>query len=246
MIENNHATNQKGHRYTNSDWLKIDPDPWTWFMSPFGSIFWRIFCNSSILICSGAGSLPLLRFILWSCDLEWCQITYSQMPLRNALFSNAIESCSIVNARKVDVSEWHFTVHMRSNKNQTLAISSASFSRIFESSSWLICLTSPVLVSIVVILTAPYYVIEYFLNKKKFVRIMVIRSPDGKTRTVGGSRQFRMVKNSQKHVIDPCLIGPVQVQINQLAFLVFYNHPVLGKKSNIPKWLTVRVHPGLH
>ena len=39
-----------------------------------------------------------------------------------------------------------------------------------------------------------------------------------------------MIKNSQKHVIDPCLIGPVQVQINQLAFLVFYNRPVLRKK----------------
>ena len=203
---------------------------------------------------------------------------------------------------------------MRSNKNQTLAISSASFSRIFESSSWLICLTSPVLVSIVVILTAPYYVIEYFLKKKQdsFVRIMVIRTerlelpharlpwqypPDtdffqkpigegyidftavqgtknekllrkiflstpplsdfchfgkvdiplpnrfskkigvrgwchGNRACAGGSRQFRMIKNSQKHVIDPCLIGPVQVQINRLAFLVFYNRPVLGKNSN--------------
>ena len=54
----------------------------------------------------------------------------------------------------------------------------------------------------------------------------------GNRACAGGSRQFRMIKNSQKHVIDPCLIGPVQVQINRLAFLVFYNRPVLGKNSN--------------
>ena len=200
--------------------MKIDPDPWTWFMSPFGSIFWRIFCNSSILICSGAGSLPLLRFISWSRDSGSCHTLVNSgtppVKTQNWPYCSFLDS-GPTNGQNSDQSDFSpsegipkwsdvFKVNERSNvrSNRDEPNLGNLLSFLFKD-FWEFLLAN------LFNLTSFSINCGYTNCPLLWDRVLVRMRPrlPGREDVLTGT-----------NVIDPCLIDQVQVQINQLAFPV--------------------------